>query len=49
MKSVYEVLLRSKKGTEQKTLVYWPTDEAKQDFLRKAKRKGIEVEVLNEK
>lgn len=49
MNGVYEVLLRSPGGKEQKKLVYWPTEEVKQDFLRKAKRKGIEVEVLNEK
>ncbi len=48
MNGVYEVLLRSKNGTEQKTLVFWPTEESKQDFLHKAKRKGIEVKVLNE-
>jgi len=46
--AIYEVLLRSPDGTEQKTLVYWPTEEVKQDFLRKAKAKGIEVEIINQ-
>ena len=44
---IYEVLLRSPKGKEQRTLVFWPTEEVKRDFLRKAKAKGIEVEIKN--
>lgn len=48
MNGIYEILLRSPDGTEQRTLVFWPTEEVKQDFLRKAKEKRIEVKVLNE-
>lgn len=48
MNGIYEVILRFHSEMEKKTLVYWPTEEVKQDFLRKAKAKGIEVKVLNE-
>ena len=47
MNGVYKVVLKSKDGRERETLAYLPTEEARQNYLAAARKRGIEVKLAS--
>lgn len=43
MEGVYELTLRASDGREWHELVWLPTDESRQDFYEKARKRGLEI------
>ena len=48
MKNVYGLTLRTKDGRERRTLAWLPTEAVREDFLKKASKRGLEVIINNE-
>ena len=42
-KGIYELTLRALDGQERKTLVWFPNEQVRQDFYRRATQRGLEV------
>ena len=40
---IYELTLRVPDGRERKTLAWFPNEAVRQDFLRRATQRGLEV------
>lgn len=40
---IYELTLRVPDGRERKTLVWFPNEQVRQDYLRRAAQRGLEV------
>lgn len=47
MENVYSMTLRAKDGRERHELVWFPTDECRQEFLKRAHKNELEV-IINE-
>lgn len=47
MTGVYELVLRAPDGRERRTLAWFPTEAVREDFLKKARKRGLEV-IINE-
>lgn len=45
---IYELLLKAPDGRERRTLAWFPTAEVKQDYMDKAAKRGLTVEIINE-
>ena len=45
MNGIYGVTLRAKDGRERRELAWLPTDETRRDFMSKAVKRGLEVEM----
>lgn len=41
--NVFELTLRAKDGRERRTLAWLPTEAVRQDFYKKAHKRGLEV------
>lgn len=48
MSGIYELILRAPDGREQRTLAWLPTPAVRQDFYDKARKRGLEIETINE-
>lgn len=48
MTGIYELTLRAPDGRERRTLAWFPTEEVRQDFYDKARKRGLEVIENNE-
>ncbi len=40
---VYELTLRAPDGRERRTLAWFPNEQVRQDYLRRAAQRGLEV------
>ena len=50
MNGIYELTLRAPDGRERQVLAWFPTEEVRQDYYEKARKRGLEViEKQNEK
>ncbi len=43
MKDVYSLTLRTNDERERRELVWFPTDKCRQEFLKRARKNGLEV------
>ena len=43
MNGIYELTLRAPDGRERRTLAWFPTEEVRQDFYEKARKRGLEI------
>lgn len=43
MNGIYELTLRAPDGRERRTLAWFPTDEVRQDYYEKARKRGLEI------
>ena len=43
MNGIYELTLRAPDGRERRILAWFPTDEVRQDFYEKARKRGLEI------
>ena len=43
MNGIYELTLRAQDGRERRTLAWFPTEEVRQDYYEKARKRGLEV------
>lgn len=43
MTGIYELTLRAKDGRERRTLAWLPTEAVRQDFYKKAHKRGLKV------
>lgn len=43
MTGIFELTLRAKDGRERRTLAWFPTEAARQDFYDKARKRGLEI------
>ena len=43
MTGIYELTLRAPDGRERRTLAWFPTDEVRQDYYEKARKRGLTV------
>lgn len=48
MTGIYELTLRAPDGRERRTLAWFPTEEARQDYYEKARKRGLEIIENNE-
>ena len=48
MTGIYELTLRAPDGRERRTLAWFPTEEVRQDFYEKARKRGLEIIKNNE-
>ena len=44
MTGIYELTLRAPDGRERRTLAWFPTDEVRQNYYEKARKRGLEIE-----
>lgn len=44
---IYELLLKAPDGRERRTLAWLPTAEIKQDYMNKAAKRGLTMEIIN--
>lgn len=47
MTGIYELLLRAQDGRERRTLAWLPNDQCKADFFKKARERGLTIEIIN--
>ena len=45
MTGIYELTLRAPDGREQRQLAYIPNDQVRQDYIAKANKNGLEIEL----
>ena len=43
MNGIYELTLRAPDGRERRTLAWFPTEEVRQDYYEKARKRGLEI------
>ena len=43
MNGIYELTMRATDGRERRTLAWFPTEEVRQDFYEKARKRGLEI------
>jgi hypothetical protein len=48
MNGIYELTLRDPDGRERRTLAWFPTEEVRQDFYEKARKRGLEIIDINQ-
>lgn len=48
MTGIYELLMKAPDGRERRTLVWLPTEAVKQDYMNKARKRGLTVEIIND-
>ena len=44
---IYELILRAPDGRERRTLAWFPNERCKQDYYEKARKRGLEIEIIN--
>ena len=49
MTGIYELTLHAPDGRERRMLAWFPTDEVRQDFYEKARKRGLTVTIESEK
>ena len=47
MTGIYELLLRATDGRECRTLAWLPNDQCKDDYFKKARERGLTIEIIN--
>lgn len=45
---IYELLLRAPDGRERRTLAWLPTEQVRQEYYDKARKRGLEIINLND-
>ena len=43
MTCIYELTLRAPDGRERRMLAWFPTEEVRQDYYEKARKRGLEI------
>lgn len=43
MTGIYELTLRAPDGRERRMLAWFPTEEVRQDYYEKARKRGLEI------
>lgn len=45
MNNVFEMILKAPDGRERRQLAYIPNEDVRQDYIAKAKKNGLEIEL----
>lgn len=49
MTGIYELLLRAQDGRERRILAWLPDDKYKDYYFKKARKRGLTIEIINNK